>query len=76
MKPLYFVAYTYQEKVVDRYVLSDERITVCFSINRPKQNGSSLFTPVSDTDFYALLSGSLLFVLLGIFNKRLFQRLD
>ena len=45
-----------------------------FLINGVKQNARSLLTPVSDTDFYALLHGSLHFVLHGSSNNRLFQR--
>ena len=45
-----------------------------FLINGLKQNARSLLTPVSHTDFYALLHGSLHFVLHGSSNNRLFQR--
>ena len=45
-----------------------------FSINGSKQNARSLLTPDSYTDFFALLCGSLHFVLYGSSNKRLSLR--
>ena len=45
-----------------------------FSISSPKQNATSLLTPVSDTVFNALSRGSLHFLLHGSSNNRFFQR--
>ena len=45
-----------------------------FSINCLKQNATSLLTSGSDTDFYALLCGSMHFVLPGSSNNRLFHK--
>ena len=44
-----------------------------FTINGPKQNARSLLTPVSDTDFYALLHSSQHVVIHGSPNNYLFQ---
>ena len=45
-----------------------------FSIDGPKQNATSLLTPVSNV-FYALSSGTLGFAFHGSFNIQLFQRI-
>ena len=46
-----------------------------FSIDGPKQNATSLLTPVSDIVFYALSSGTLGFALHGSFNNHLHERI-
>ena len=46
-----------------------------FSINGPKQNATSLLTPGSDTDFYALSCGSLHSVLHGSTKKPLISKI-
>ena len=52
------------------------RITLfVFSIDDPKQNATSLLTPVSDIVFYALSSGALGFALNGSFSKHLHERI-
>ena len=47
-----------------------------FSIDGPKQNATSLLTPVSNIVFYALSSGTLGFALHGSFNNHLHERIS
>ena len=46
-----------------------------FSTDGPKQNATSLLTPVSNIVFYALSSGTLGFALHGSFNNHLHERI-
>ena len=46
-----------------------------FSIDGPKQNATSLLTPVSNIVFNALSSGTLGFALHGSFNNHLHERI-
>ena len=56
-------------------LFDDDPSLFVFSINGLKQNARSLLTLFSDTDFHALLHGSLHFVLHGSSHNHLFQRL-
>ena len=47
-----------------------------FSIDGPKQNATSLFTPVSNIVFYAFSSGTLGFALRGSINNHLHGRIS
>ena len=46
-----------------------------FSIDDPKQNATSLLTPVSNSFFFALSSGTLGFALHGRFDNHLQERI-
>ena len=75
-KKLKLVKKAQHSTIIDHVYLFKERIPLfVFSIDGPKQNATSLLTPVSNIVFYALSSGTLGFALHGSFNNHLHERI-